>query len=179
MAEITLVKQMPLALSEAESAVLRRVMFGCMDGMAEQDKKGWRRFWNSVMKSEVGEMFRFTTKFQRNGRFHRKMFVLLNLGYEVWAPPRKHRTYKGFELQKNFDQFREDIVIAAGFFERTFDMKGRMKLRAKSLSYAKMDDDEFGQVYNKVLDTLLESVMAQYGGRDDVNAVVDRLMEFH
>ena len=61
MSEVTLVKQLPLALTDAESAVMRRVLFESVNGLSKGDQRGWRRFWNMVVKAEPGEMFSIDT----------------------------------------------------------------------------------------------------------------------
>ncbi len=114
----------------------------------------------------------------RNPKFHRKFFALLNLGFEAWEPGRKHKTHKGIPVSKNFEQFREDITILAGFYEQTFDLHGRLKLKAKSISFAKMEEPEFEQLYSAVADVLLEHVLTKYAGREELDSVVNQLMGF-
>lgn len=124
-------------------------------------------------------MLRIEMVIPRNAKFHRKYFALLNVGFDAWEPPRQRKTYKGIPVQKNFEQFREDITIAAGFYERTFDLKGRMKLKAKSIAFAKMDDAEFEKVYSAVADVLLEQVLTTYAGRDELDEIVEKVMRFN
>ena len=52
MSEVLLSKQMPLSLTEPERMVMRRVLFESVDGLDERSKKGWRRFWNMIVKAE-------------------------------------------------------------------------------------------------------------------------------
>jgi len=44
---------------------------------------------------------RATVKQQRNPRFHRKSFVLLNQAFDAWEPA--ENTYMGHAVGKNFD----------------------------------------------------------------------------
>jgi hypothetical protein len=104
--------------------------------------------------------------------------ALLNVGFDMWEPKRKRKSYKGMPIEKNFDQFREDITILAGFYEQTFNLKGEMKMRAKSISFANMEDDEFSELYEAVLTVLLREVCTKYAGRDELDAVVNRVMDF-
>lgn len=156
----------------------RDLLFKALDGFSPDDKKSWRRFWRHLMKLEPGEMAQAEMMFPRNSKFHRKFFALLNIGFDAWEPPRKRRTYKGMPVQKNFDQFREDVIISAGFYDQTFDLRGRMKVKAKSISFAKMDDVEFERVYSAVADVLLGGVLVGYASRDELDRVVDQIMGF-
>ncbi|MHB0965521.1 MAG: DUF1367 family protein [Bellilinea sp.] len=175
---MTITKQLPLALTDAEKDVLRDLLFKTVDGLGEDDKKSWRRFWNRVIKAEVGELFSLDTWFPRNPRFHKKFFALLNFGFESWEPERKHKTHKGREVAKSFDQFREDIIVLAGHYDQTFDIKGRMVLKAKSIKFAKMDDAEFDRLYSSVVDVLLAQVFTKYKDKDELDAIIEKLMGF-
>lgn len=157
---------------------IRGFLFGCIEGARTDDRKAWRKFWKRVMSMEPGEMIRVEMAFPRNPKFHRKFFALLNLGFDAWEPDRVRKSYRGMPVEKNFEQFREDITILAGFYEQTFDLRGRMKLKAKSISFASMDDMEFEKVYSAVADVLLQRVLHNYSGRAELDEVVERVMGF-
>jgi hypothetical protein len=128
-----------------------------------------------LKKFGVDSLLRCEIKQVRNPRFHRKFFALLNVGYEAWEPPMQE--YKGYEVQKEFEHFREDVTIAAGFYVVTTNLHGTVRLRAKSISFAKMDEDEFERLYNNVANVLLQSVLTRYSRRD-LDAVVNRILGF-
>lgn len=156
----------------------RDLLFKALDGFNRDDKKAWRRFWKRFFGLEAGEMAVVEMVFPRNPKFHRKFFALLNVGFDAWEPPRKRRTYKGMPVQKNFEQFREDVTIAAGFYDQTFDLSGRLRLKAKSIRFSGMDDAEFERVYSAVADVLLAGVLVRYAGREELDSVVDQIMGF-
>jgi len=162
----------------ADREPIRAFLFGVVDGFSEQDKKSWRKFWKGVINAQAGELFKTEFKFIRNSKFHRKFFVLLTVGFEAWDPGRKHKTYKGMPVSKDFEVFRSDVTILAGHYEQTFNLRGEMILRAKSISFAAMDDDEFEQVYSSVANVLLETVLTKYAGREELDAVVERVIGF-
>lgn len=176
MTKITILRTnepMPASLDSA-----RVLLFGALDGFGEASKKAWRKLWRRIINLEPGEIVNVEAAIPRNPKFHRRFFALLNIGFDAWEPPRKHKTHKGRIVQKNFDQFREDILILAGFYEQTFDLLGRMKIRAKSISFANMDEAEFEAVYSAVVDVLLREALRTYSGREQVDEVVDRIMGF-
>lgn len=157
---------------------VRAFLFSCIKGLREEDEKSWRRLWRVITRMEPGELCNVEFKFPRNSKFHRKLFALLLVGFDAWEPGRKHKTYKGKPIAKNFEQFREDIIILAGFFEQTFTLRGQMRLKAKSISYASMDDAEFESLYSAVADVLLDRVLTAYKGRAELDDVVERIMQF-
>lgn len=154
------------------------LLFKVFDGFTQADRKAWRRFWGKLKGMEPGELAQMELLIPRDKVKHRKFFALLNVGFDAWEPSRKHKTYKGMQVAKDFEQFREDTIILAGFYEQTFDLEGRMKLKAKSISFAKMPDDEFERLYSAVAKVLLEKVLTTYAGREDLDEIVEKIMKF-
>ena len=151
---------------------------GSLRGMSESDQVAYKNFKTRLNKLEEGELCSIEAKLPRNSRYHRKFFAMLNLGFDSWEPQRKHKSYKGREVQKNFERFRSDVLIAAGFYAQTFSLDGKLKLEAQSISFSKMEQPEFEEVYNRCLDVLLQDVLSTYAGREEVNQVVDRMLRF-
>lgn len=147
-------------------------------GLTDEDELRFARLRQRLAGSEVGECVGLEYRHPRNAKFHRKFFALLKLGFDAWEPGRKRKTYRGKPVSKSFDAFREEVTILAGFYEQAFDLDGRMLLRAKSIKFGSMDDVEFGQLYEAVLDVLLKHVLTNYKDRDEVDRVVEQLMEF-
>lgn len=128
-----------------------------------------------IAKMKVGAAVRATVKQQRNPRFHRKYFALLNLAFDHWEPVES--TYKGQVVGKNFDQFRNDIVCLAGFYEMAVNLRGETRVTAKSISFGSMSQPEFDDLYNATINVILKHILTNYC-RDDLDAVIDRLTGF-
>lgn len=179
MSNITITRtniQMP---PEQELAGVRRVLFECIHGFGQQDNARWHRLWKRLIGAEPGEMLEIEMVFPRNPKFHRKMFALLSIGFDAWEPDRKRFSYHGQAIEKNFERFREQVLIMAGHYDQVFSLRGdKMELVAKSISYAAMDDAEFEALYSSVIDVLLREVCTRYAGREELESVVDRVMGF-
>lgn len=130
---------------------------------------------DKIEKLKMNQLVKCEITQPRNLAFHRKYFALLNLGFDAFNP--NSMKYKGLEVAKNFDAFREDTLIQAGFFTATFNIDGSCKPKAKSISFANMNDEEFENMYNETINILLEKVLVNYT-RDDLDAVVDKLLRF-
>lgn len=124
---------------------------------------------------KLGAPVRAEVKRMRNYQFHKKLFALLNLAYESWEPT--EATYKGQVVGKNFDQFRNDIVVLAGFFETTMTLKQEVRVVAKSISFGSMGQDEFDNLYNAVCNVILAKILKTYD-REQLDEVMDRLTGF-
>lgn len=151
---------------------------GKLRGMSERDQAAYARFKSRLNDAEPGEVIEIEAKLPRNSKFHRKFFALLNLGFDHWDSGRKHKSHKGMPVTKQFESFREDVLILSGLFDQTFDLNGNMKLTAKSISFANMEEPEFNQVYSAVLDVLLNKVFIAYKDRNEVNEIVEKIMRF-
>lgn len=164
--------------SEEELVIVRRFLFECLRGIDDDNQKSWKRIWGRFIKLEAGEISSVEFVFPRNPRFHRRFFALLQVGFDAWEPNRKRKSYKGIAMEKNFDQFRKDITILAGYSTQTFDLRGRMILDAKSISFSSMDDIQFEALYQSVITVLLREVCVHYKDRADLDGVVERVLNF-
>ena len=97
----------------------------------------------------------------RNYLFHKKFFVLLDFAYDYWeAPDVKHN---GIPIQKNKDLFRENMIIAAGFYTMGITIRGDARAIADSISFGKMGQEKFDSLYKRVFDACWHLVFAKLG----------------
>lgn len=130
---------------------------------------------DKIASIKNGQFLEADIKQKRNLKFHRKFFAMLNIGFEAFEP--EQQDYKGQVAVKNFDRFRKDVIILAGFYDATYDIQGNLKLEAHSISFGKMSEDEFNKVYNACCNVLLLKVLHNYT-RDDLDSVVEQLTRF-
>lgn len=130
---------------------------------------------DAVAKLKAGVGIRASFKKENHLPFHRKLFALANIGYDAWEP--QDLQYKGAVVQKNFDQFRDDITILAGFYTASMRLDGTVRLSAKSWSFASMSQDEREVLYSAIINVLLAHVLTRYT-RDDIDAQVESVLRF-
>lgn len=128
-----------------------------------------------LAKLKLGAGVTVEIKRHRNPAFHRKFFALLNLAFDAWEPT--EATYKGQPVGKNFDQFRNDIVVLAGHYEMAVNLKGETRLTAKSISFASMSQDDFEDLYSATVNVVLAKILTNYT-RDDLDNVVNQVLGF-
>jgi hypothetical protein len=129
----------------------------------------------AIAKLKLGSGVKVTIKRVRNLPFHRKIFALFNFAFDAWEPTEP--TYKGQVVRKNFKQFRNDLVVLAGFFETAITLRGEARVTAKSLSFDSMPQEEFDLVYSAVIDVVLQKILTNYT-RDDLDNTINQLLEF-
>ena len=128
-----------------------------------------------IQKMKAGELLRGDFKRVRNYKFHRKYFALVGYAFDQWEP--SELQYQGQPVRKTIGRFRKDVAILAGFFETTVNLKGDVRLEAKSISFAQMDELEFEQLYSATVDVVLSRILTNYT-RADLDAVVENLLRF-
>lgn len=128
-----------------------------------------------IAKLKLGAGIKAKVTRANNVAFHRKMFALFNLAFDAWEPGEKE--YKGIKVEKEFDRFRKDVTILAGFYETSLDFHGNVRLTAKSLNFAAMDQGERERVYSAVINVVLSRILTNYT-RDDLDRVLDEVLAF-
>jgi hypothetical protein len=89
----------------------------------------------------------------RNPGLHRKAFALLNL---VWP----HTNYPTVDI------LRKTMTIGAGFVDELINpMTGEVSLQAKSWEFAQMDNIEFEELFNRLVDVAIR--LLGKSSRDD------------
>lgn len=132
-----------------------------------------------VDRLKTGQGVRASIKRARNVRFHRKAFALFKLAFDSWEPETP-QSYKGEAVSKDFDRFRKDMTILAGFYRAVYNARGEVRLEAESLSFANMDEGRFEKVFRAVLTVVWNRVLRNFGyeTEGDVERVIEELMRF-
>ena len=108
---------------------------------------------DKIAKMPSGEPFQIEWKRQRNPKFHRKFMALIQFAWEH-KPERMDNNY---QKSKNFDDnFRKDIIKKAGYFTCHTNFKGVKEYNAKSISFEKMSEDDFEELYSACIDVIIE-----------------------
>lgn len=108
--------------------------------------------YDEKKKLKIGEVYEVTIKLDRNPDFHRKLFALVKAAWECLP----ERQTDGF---RTMEGFRKYLTVAAGFYDVYYSPKRKEWVEIpKSWSFEKMDNAEFEDLYNKVLDVVLNLV---------------------
>lgn len=122
--------------------------------------------YEELRKIKVGSVVKAKIVQPRNVKFHRKFFSMINAAWDCLTEQQRINL-------RSKDTFREQLLITSGFSEPLYDMNGRKFLeRAKSISFAKMDEPAFNEVYNRCLDTILTILIADGVSEDEFNNIL-------
>lgn len=99
--------------------------------------------YEKAKKIKVNELYEVEIRQPRNIKFHNKFFALLEL------------VYQNQEAYSNMDDLREDLTIEAGFYREVINLHGQTVKKAKSISFAQMDDFEFSELYSAFVNVVI------------------------
>jgi hypothetical protein len=123
--------------------------------------------YDEKKKLKIGEVYEVTIKLDRNPDFHRKLFALVKTAWECLP----ERQTNGFRTMENF---RKYLTVAAGFCDIYYHPRLKEWVEfPKSWSFEKMDNAEFEDMYNKILDVVL-TLVSKFVSEDEFK----KLLEF-
>ena len=109
---------------------------------------------------KVGEIYKYKFSKPRNIKFHRKFFALINL------------VYQNQEHYSSIEHLRRDLTIESGYYNvRVNKFTGEEIIEPKSISFASMDEIEFGKLYGKFLVTVIR--VFGWDGEEIENNIAD------
>ncbi|QIL40997.1 DUF1367 family protein [Pedobacter sp. HDW13] len=100
--------------------------------------------YEKLQKIKPNEMVECEITKPRNYKFHKKFFALINLVFD------------NQEIYQHLDDLRHDLIVESGYFESRPNLYGEEIKKPKSISFAKMDEYEFNELYSAVLDTIIK-----------------------
>ena len=109
-----------------------------------------------------GETYTADIKLTRNPRFHRKVMAFFGFCFSHWCAERAGLGSADETTQ--FNRFRKDLTILAGFYDTVTNIRGEVRAEAKSLAYAQMEQEEFERCYSSLINAAIKHVFA--GTRD-------------
>ncbi|HDR1206079.1 TPA: DUF1367 family protein [Pasteurella multocida] len=119
-----------------------------------------------------GEIYEVEIKRPRNPAFHRKVFAFFKFCFEHWSAENTELEF--LSEAKQFDTFRKNLTVLAGFREVTYTIDGRVRVEAQSLSFGNMKQDEFEQCYKALINAALKHI---FNNTTDENTI-NRLYSF-
>ncbi|TCW00415.1 DUF1367 family protein [Biostraticola tofi] len=133
-----------------------------------------------ALESEIPRLTRFRNggqytvevKTTRNPEFHRKVFAFFNFCFSHWSADKTNLQFMDESAQ--FDRFRKDLTILAGYYEQTVRLDGSIRTEAKSLAYGNMEQEEFERCYSALINAAIKRI---FGGTTN-QGIINQLYSF-
>ncbi len=134
---------------------------GIMSPASDIEAERMKRF-------KTGELFEIDIKNSRNADFHRKVFSFFNFCFEHWQDDREFLSHEA-----QFDRFRKELTIIAGYYNKVFTLSGELRLEPKSLSYSQMTQEDFEQFFHALISASMKHIFIESD-----TTVIDKLYSF-
>lgn len=95
-------------------------------------------------KVKEGDSVIIETWKDRNIKFHRKFFALINLGFQ------------NQERYSDIEAFRKVVIISAGYFEELILIGGEIAIQPQSISFKSMDETKFNEVFKSCSQVIMK-----------------------
>jgi uncharacterized protein DUF1367 len=135
-----------------------------------------------LSKKKLGATILVEPREMRNGKLFRKWWALVKLGYDYWSENAVTVEYRGQPVLPEFDRFRKDVTIVAGFHHAVVNIKGEVRIEADSLKWASMDEDTFTKLYDATIQVLLSKVfngkVCKQWSEEQLRRVAEEVLSF-
>jgi hypothetical protein len=108
-------------------------------------------------------------KMVRNPGYHRKVFKFFTFVFDYWKGNNEFQSES-----KQFDVFRKELTVLAGFYDSFYNIRGELRVEAKSLSYSSMKQEEYEQCYVAITNAAMKHI---FKATDDQN-IYNQLISF-
>jgi hypothetical protein len=135
-----------------------------------------------LRKKKLGATILVEPREMRNGAYFRKWWALVKLGYDYWSEAAATIEYRGEPVRPEFDRFRKDVTIMAGFYYPVVNLKGEVRIEPESLKWASMTEERFAQLYDATIQVLLQRVfngtVCKSWTESELRSVSDQILQF-
>jgi len=132
-----------------------------------------------LQKMKIGEVLAGEFARPRNYKFHKKLMALFGVCFDYFTDQHDWNVrYRGMKVEPSFDMFRKQLTILAGHYTASYDVRGNVKLEAKSLSFANCSEEEAERVYSDVINASLRQVFKFKISEEQLRKTVDDILAF-
>lgn len=135
-----------------------------------------------LRKKKLGAVIAVEAREMRNGAFFRKWFALVKLAFDYWSEGAQTIEFRGQPVLPDFDRFRKDITILAGFYNPVVSLRGEVRIEPESLKWASMTEERFEKLYDATIQVLLQRVfngkVCRNWTEEELRGVAQQILEF-
>ena len=135
-----------------------------------------------LRKKKIGATILVEPREPRNGAFFKKWWALVELGYGYWKDSVVTIEFRGERVLPEFNRFRKDVTILAGFYYSVVNLKGEVRIEPESLKWASMSEETFTKLYDATIQVLLQKVfngkICQHWTEEQLRRVANEVLSF-
>lgn len=124
--------------------------------------------YDNKKKLKIGQTYKAKIVLARNLDFHRKYFSLINTAWAYQSEAREEFFFHDINC------FRKTVEIAAGNCEKVYSLvRGEWVDIPKSISFDKMDELEFRDLYERVKDVLFKTFLTHISEEEFMSNLIN------
>lgn len=132
-----------------------------------------------LQKKKVGAVLSGEFTEPRNYKFLQKTMCLFRCCFEHFTELHDwNQQYRGMKVEPSIEMFRKQLTILAGHYTASYDIRGNVRLEAKSLSYANCTEKQAEQIYKDVITAALKHVYKAAMTEAQLRKMVDDIIGF-
>jgi hypothetical protein len=129
-----------------------------------------------IAKMKLGEAVRGDFKKMHNYRFFKKWFALVRMAFEFWSETQEPQMFRGMPILPEFERFRKDLTISAGFFRPVWNIRNEMRVEAESIAWNEMDLPRFEELYSATINAILRMLPDLCDNEEELRRRVDTVV---
>ena len=111
-----------------------------------------------------------------DNQLRRRWFALLRFAFDFYEPA---ALPNGIVPLPNFNRFRKELTIMAGYYTQKYTPEGSVFVDAQSTAVGEMSAEDFADLYRKTNQLLIDRVLAAKGfDQATVDRAVDALLRY-
>lgn len=132
-----------------------------------------------LQKVKTGDVLGGEFARPRNYKFLQKTMCLFRVCFDYFTDQQDWNVqYRGMKVEPSFEMFRKQLTILAGHYNASFDIRGNVKLEAKSLSYSSCTEEQAEAIYQSVITAALKQVYQHKISEAQLRKCVDDILHF-
>lgn len=132
-----------------------------------------------MQKVKNGDVLGAEFRRPRNYRFLQKLMCLYRCCFDYFVEQQDwNMQYRGMQVEPSFEMFRKQLTILAGHYVASYDIRGDVRLEAKSLSFANCTEEEAEQIFSDVINAALKQVYRFSMTEDQLRKLVDDILSY-
>ena len=131
-------------------------------------------------RMKIGNTYRGKFEEPRNSKFFRKWWKMIQFAYDHFEPSElTGKRFEGITPEKNLERFRKDVTILAGHYKQSIRLNGECLVEAKSIAWAKMSEEQFGEFYKASFNVIWDRVFIKiYCNEKELEDILYELNSF-
>ena len=110
-------------------------------------------------------------KQKRNPKFHGKVMAFIRYCFN-YVNSDEMKDYQFKDTPEQFDRFRYDLTILAGYYIQTVRLDGSIRTEAESLDFGNMDETEFQGCYHALINAAMKHIFKDCEDEDIYNKLI-------